>query len=672
MRAREILFALAAGTGALLVLHLAPGSGRSTPMPPAPGVATATERSSDPVAVHPAGRRDVAPAAEASSAGKVPGAATAAMRRAPRGDAGSGEDAGESDAGGGSSLAGLRARLGRPTREMVWLGEFHRYLGGPAPGPRSEGEPPANGERGASHLAAALDAAREAAADPVARQRLIFHQAIALPVEVARARLRPLRDGADPDDAEDALAALAFRGDPESMAAFRALAARPAPEWEPRLDPPEPGEPGARDALRAWRCIEALTGEAYFHVDSLGHGWSPGEPRVFPWAVPSTAERDALVRDLLPAWLARYPGHPGSDDAAWRLANAMLRAGDAPAAVRWASRGAAMPDGDMARPCVELVVAVAELLPRDVVAPALDPDPEAPLVQRGLLAYLRVRRDAADLGFATALAEVERLAEREPGLALAAAFRARRAEPPPRGLDDGVVPLPADDPLRVVEGQRLPETDAPADGTGDGHAGARDGRDAEAVHLPARRLAFQLRCWEAMAELDRRAAATTDPDARADLLHKAASVLRREADSLWPLYAQDSTHGACRPEPGRLEGWPGPAEDGESWFSRNLPLLRAATAFAGIRDGFPETSVADRAAFAAGVARIRASEKRPLPHSLRWGWPYSAAYAAGVRLAGVEDLERCARGWPASPLADDAAAAASYWRRREAAELGKE
>src|SRR5262245_229631 len=60
--------------------------------------------------------------------------------------------------------------------------------------------------------------------DPVVRQNAIFLVALTWPWEEARPWLEDLRARGDPGDAEDALVALAFSGEPAALEAFRLLA----------------------------------------------------------------------------------------------------------------------------------------------------------------------------------------------------------------------------------------------------------------------------------------------------------------------------------------------------------------------------------------------------------------------------------------------------------------
>ncbi|MHC4821157.1 MAG: hypothetical protein ACYTDX_05490, partial [Planctomycetota bacterium] len=175
-------------------------------------------------------------------------------------------------------------------------------------------------------------------ADPIARQNLIFHMAIALPPAEAFEFLRGIRETGDEADREDALCAAAFRGDPDAVEDFRVLALEPSGARVRRAivdahDHGELVEDGERDVLRSYRCIETLDAGPYFRTHAMAY--HDGEA-IFPWAHRDRGDVEARARLLLPAWRNRYPGHSGSDDMAYRLSNLAMDAGDDLGALRWA------------------------------------------------------------------------------------------------------------------------------------------------------------------------------------------------------------------------------------------------------------------------------------------------------------------------------------------------
>lgn len=670
MRAREILIALAAGAGACFVLlDVLAGGGptRARPaataadpdplpgpaapsvpqavLPPAAGGLPPVDRESPPPPLHRRFRPTPPP---------LHGPGTPARPLQPM------------------DPAPLLRALGREGRYGPFLAILRSLPGLPRPGEEAAGSPPAVRRPPPPSPAAALFQALEGASDPVARQNLIFQMAIALPPGEAFPRLRSLAAGGSPGDAADALEALAFRGDPRAAADFVALA-EASPPLDLRLLCDGPREQdalaaaGERDRLRSWRCIEALTGRPYFR------------DQAFPSQVPLPPEEEtALARRLLPSWIRRYEGHPGSDDAAYRLARLALAAGEEVEAARWASRAASLPDQDLTRGAVRLLTALAEFGPLEGGVLSRLPDPAEPGLSRGLLAYIRLRRTAAERGFEAAVLEAERLSWTDPDLPVARAWRARGAEPPPRGLDSGIEPLPADDPLRRLEGERIEESglvnpaledfvrrDWPRvppepEGTPGNREAARDALrlrpPEEVVVLPTRRLAFQMRCWSAIAALERRAAGERDPGARADLLYKAAAILYHQREVLLPAYAAWEYRTGL-PDAGVIEESLPPAT-ARAWAGAHDTAGRAAAAFEAIATSHAGTPVAPLAAYSAARAHVRASEDRPP------GGPTLLTEDArrGHLRSAVEAFERFAVEHPSHPLAGTAGDQARFWR----------
>ena len=256
------------------------------------------------------------------------------------------------------------------------------------------------------------------ATNPVARQNVIFLAVLTLPTEVSHPWLFDLKRGGLGGDAEDALLALAFDGDPGARAEFGWLAKTPSRAPVHRLvddypDHEELGETGteeAREILRSYRALEVLDREPYFkftfyatkHVAWVPHPARPEHGRAYlrtsrkqvVWPPPDDPALE-LDRELLAPWIARYPGHPGSDDMAWRIGRAEKMRGMMLDAARWFSRAATMPDQDLCDSAIEELVTVSELdlsheeLDRLAHEEGLDPR------NRALLQYIRLRRLAA-------------------------------------------------------------------------------------------------------------------------------------------------------------------------------------------------------------------------------------------------------------------------------------
>jgi len=521
-------------------------------------------------------------------------------------------------------------------------------------------------QREPERMATMLDGALAATTDGIRRQSLLFQLAIALPAELARPRLRVLWT-AGGEDAEDALLALAFSGDTEAVAAFDVLSWTPSRASVHRLVDDEYAlarieAEGLRDVLRSYRAIEVLDGAPYFHIHGL---WYHEANSPFPWRTPTAAAPDpALAARLLEGWLRRYPGHPGSDDMAYRLGMHHARLEHWTEAARWASRAATFPDQDMRRPATTLLKTVVELAPRgdDVLTAAIDPD--EPWRNRTLLRYLMLRRRAADAGFDAALRDLERLAEREPAATLSIAYRERWTAPVPRGLDSGVAPLARDDRLRYAD-ETTPQAEPDPRYDWSLPAAVRNRLrlhpPLEAAPLPRHKLRRQFRAWSTLAELSRRAERAGSV-ARTDLAYMRAAVFYHERYVLFPVYGNHDQSRNGLPQAGLLLGrWSAEADARDlEWLRTCLSHERAIALFELITRNETSHPVADRAAFSTGMAHIKSAGTR----ALRNFW--DAGHWTEVErhiVAGVEAFERAAQLHPYSPLADDARAAAGYWRR---------
>ncbi len=497
-------------------------------------------------------------------------------------------------------------------------------------------------------MARLLEDALAIGGDPLARQSLIFHLAIDLPPDVGRPRLRRFLDRDDPDDAEDALCALAFAGDPDALERFVALAQEPSTalvrhEVHDPWDILELTRGRTREAFRSYRCIEVLTRGPYFH--ELGN-WAEGHYLRFPTAHPGSTPTAAVER-LLPAWLDRYPGHPGSDDMAYRMAELRLAQGRRMEALHWASRCATYPDQDMRPAGLRMMISLVELAPPGDPLTAGTIDPAAPDRNREFLTYLQLRRQAVDLGPGVALAQLAEVASAEPHLLLARAYRERWSAPVPRGLDSGTRPLSESDPLRRVE---APDDD-PVPSVRPVASVWKDRPDMrppqECFRPSLHRLRRQLRAWETLAELQRRHSAG-EGDA-ADLLYKQGALHYYERDVLYPVYATHTGNYSGRPTArftSRVEG---------DWLQGALSWDLAIERFEALVRAHPSHALADDALYSVALAHVKAADASEIAVQGR------EARARHVR-AGLDAFERLVARYPQSSLARAAGAAGRYWR----------
>lgn len=542
-----------------------------------------------------------------------------------------------------SRVSGRLANVERSTTEALgrspgWIASLRAYAGLP---PLDDA--PEQGAR----LALALAGAQ----DPVSRQNIIFLAALTLPWPVAAPWLRDVRSAGDAEDIEDALCALAFSGDPAAREEFRGLAGVPSrarvhrllssPDEHERLGEERTVE--ARGVLRSYRCIEVLDRGPYFKqfVVLVPYAW-----------LPHPAPSEELSRDLEEHWLARYPGHPGGDDIALRLARLQT---EPYAAARWYARSACLPDQDVTHGAVFGLLSTCELLLGHEELDWLAHERALDSPCRTLVQYVRLRRIAAERGFAEALAEAEGAAHAEPGGVLADAWHRRWAAPVPQGLDSGLAPLAADDRLRSRLSPRTPAL-ASRDRL-DSRWRHDTERDEERLSparepflLDAHSLARQFRAWETLAELERRAASARRVE-RSDLLYKQAALFFHDPRLLFPVYGMATRNFQYMMRPWRGHASLGPRYEAalEAFEERSYSPYRAIALFDRIEREDAGYAALDQVLFSRGIARRRALDFPPgLPR------PHIPDL--------TRDFDRCAALFPGSPLADDSARAAAWWR----------
>lgn len=528
---------------------------------------------------------------------------------------------------------------------------------------------------------ARLEATLLEAQDPVARQNVIFLAVLTLPTDVSHAWLRGLIGGGLGGDGEDALLALAFDGDPWARAEFRRLGSAPSRAPVHRLvdqyaDHEALGQAGteeAREVLRSYRAIEVLDRQPYFKFTFYATKHAPWLPHPIRRADDGELLDDVsleLDRELLASWLARYPGHPGADDMAWRLGRIEIRREAHLDAARWFSRAATLPDQDMCGTAVEELVTTCELVLTPEELDRLAHEQGLLTPNRGLVQYIRLRRLAAEQGFDVAIRHAAALGRDEPQSVLGYAWNHRLAAPVPRGLDSGLFPAPPDDPLRAVREDpapfvrperapsptRLPDRLYPWD-----DPESRLEPFLERLQIDEATLMGQFRAWDAIATLELRAARATG-DARADLLYKQAAILYHDPRAIFPAYADIfDFRRAIRDE------------DALGPFVRtSYPLLRAIRVFERIEREHPTYAGIDRVLFSRGLAWAKLLSYKCEPQELDergpggpkpTAWSEWRAWRDGMKIReAVAALERCVALCPRSPLADDAWRAVLYWR----------
>jgi hypothetical protein len=490
---------------------------------------------------------------------------------------------------------------------------------------------------------------------PLPRQNLIFLIALTVPWEQAEPRLREIAAAGSDGDREDVLVALAFSGMENELAQFLALSRAPEPVPARRLvntlgeadaiaaeDTPE-----ARAFLRSYRAIEVLDRDPYFDRTVLRAHWSwTDHPR----------DVDRVTAELLPAWLDRYPGHPGSDDMAWRLGRRAAGNRQTADALRWLSRATVLPDQRWTTKIMLDLISVAEQHATPEILEQVANEDGFDTANRELLQYIRVRRTAAERGVEDGLRLAAALARDEPDSELARAWRQRYAAKAPRGLDSGLKPLPDDDPLRRV---KIPRGTFPkAIRITRNVYIARDLTEEQQLNPPRNALplsgallAHQFRIWETLAALRK-------PGRGADAHYKAAAVLYHETDAFYPIYLRHDFNA------GNLV-MDRPDDKHPEWARDHVSPLRALEAFRDVERNFPNYAGMDKVLYSQGLSLRKIQDARELDSGASWAYT-PEQYRVEEAKALIGAFEECAARFPDSDLAPSATNAARWWRRRVA------
>lgn len=146
----------------------------------------------------------------------------------------------------------------------------------------------------------------------------------------------------------------------------------------------------------------SFTEGAYFAQDYEGWGWGSDKQAVL--RQPFNPPREI---DFWPKFFKKYPGHPGSDDAMYRLARAYELQGDYETAILWYYKAYQAPDGLMSDIAQDRLLFIIDLLmSSDSVSKFLNKNLTHPLVP--YLIYSRAIHLIRENKLATAQLELEK------------------------------------------------------------------------------------------------------------------------------------------------------------------------------------------------------------------------------------------------------------------------
>jgi len=432
------------------------------------------------------------------------------------------------------------------------------------------------------------------------RQNIIFLAALTAPEPEKALEGLGAREGVTEEDRLDIRTALAALGVPGAI------------DWlEKELPPSEAfvGKPlftfddyrkedlleAGRAEMRSYRLWEVLFRRPYFHRLKLlaRAGIYPMEARGL-----DAERRNALVRRLIPIFLAKWPGHPGCDDAALRLMNFAIERKDPKEIAIWAQRASLLPDQDCSKTAVRILKALADsqLSPAAVDEILASPDGHQ---NRDFLRYQRflltVREDLAG-----GIAWFDRLAAEDPSGIFAAARQAAARIEPAKALRDGSLEDIGLQILRLYpeRSRKLAETpfEAKEEAAEEDYLDVLTSREKEvvlrtrlqrsrSVDVDPGRLAKQYRHLLELKNLADLEAAATDPEVKADLRYRQAKMWYRETDLVFPVWATLDMAWGYALNSVRFD--PGADRRLEAYVARTFAFRRAYDVLAAIPAAYP-------------------------------------------------------------------------------------
>jgi hypothetical protein len=514
-----------------------------------------------------------------------------------------------------------------------------------------------------------------------ARQNIVFLAALTDPD--ARTTIGGLLEAGSAslgdEDRLDARSALAALGDERSIAWFvdespptRAFVGRPVFEFADYEK--EEKDEGSRAAVRSYRFWEVLFREPYFKRLKL-----LARAGIYSMNARGTSapEREAIAARLLPAFIEKWPGHPGSDDFALRLMNHAIGRRDLKEIYIWAQRASLLPDQDSSGPAVAILKALAE---SQLTTAALDEvlasgDGKQ---NRDFLLYERFLKTARQ-DLAAGIEAFDRAAATDRGGVFALARRDAARVEPSKALRDGIRGDIALEILRLYpeRSRRLAETPhEPRREPGEeDFLGVLENREREVVRrtsldrtrsvtLDPGRLARQYRLLVELRNLESVERDEADPERKADLRYRQAKMFYREEDILFPIWTGHTLGWGYSLNAVRYDG------EGdrrlEEYSAQSFALRRAYGILESILRDYPAYRGRHNVAYHMAQAYAKLMDYRPAKAVDAWVLPDRPAAGSregaeeyGHRRVG-ELFRKVANEFPESEWADESERGAAY------------
>ncbi len=467
-----------------------------------------------------------------------------------------------------------------------------------------------------------------------ARQNILFLIALTAPDAVKR--LGPVFTGQKtaPEDKADAGCALAALGD-EAAIAWLAKEFKTTdvflgkPVFEFGDYRKEEADEKNRAAVRSYRFWEVIFRRPYYRrLEFMARAG------IYRMTAPvlSDTERDALAARLLPLFIARWHGHPGSDDIAMRMLNYAVQKRDLTSIYVWAQRASLLPDQDCAGGAVTILTALADsqLSVQDIDEILASPDGKQ---NRPFLQYERflktVRRDL-DAG----LDYFDKVARAEPASIFAKARKMAAKVRPSSALRDGVLQGLS---LKILLGypkRSLALGNTPYQPekttTEDAYLGVLTTREREivlrtklkrssSVSVDASRLASQYRLLLELRNLKQWEEQATDPAEKADVRYRQAKMFYRESRIVFPIWGGEIMNFGYRLNAVRYD-----AEADkrlEAYVGEVFALRRAYAILDSIRVDYPDYHGMDLVLFHMGHCYAKLMDYRPAKTADTWSFP---------------------------------------------------
>lgn len=536
-----------------------------------------------------------------------------------------------------------------------------------------------DGERALTHddLIRRLPAAKSGKV----RQNIVF--LVALTDPAARKTLRALLDtaaaGLSEEDQMDLRSALAALGDPEAVEWFvsrfpptRAFIGRPIFEFSDYEK--EEQDEANRATVRSYRFWELLLREPYFkRLKFLARA---GIYSMLARGM-SALEREALAAKVLPAFIEKWPGHPGSDDIALRLMNHAIGRKDLKEIYVWAQRASLLPDQDASGTAVVILKALAE---SQLSIAALDEvlASETGKQNRDFLRYERFIKTARQ-DLAAGLEYFDRTAAADRGSVFSHARRAAASVEPSQALRDGIhenlsleiLRLYPERSRRLAETPREPRTERGDDSfvqlltPREQEVVLRTRLDrASSVEMDAPMLGRQYRLLVELRNLQVLEREQSDPEVKADLRYRQAKMHYRELDIFSPVWADHKLGWGYSLNAVRYD----PEGDRrlEEYVARSFALRRAYEILESLLGDYPDYGGRHNVAFHMAQAYAKLMDYKPAKAVDTWVYPDRPPAGSGE---GVEEyahrrvgelFRRVAEEFPESEWADESERGAAY------------